>query len=62
MTNKFPFQIAIGVFLLIGIAHLLRLLFNIVVMVGSYNVPMMVSILADVFSFGLAWWLWRAIK
>jgi hypothetical protein len=45
------------VLLLIAIFHVLRLIFQVRVIAGNYEVPMWMSITAAVFTAGLALWL-----
>ena len=60
--NKLPFQIAMLIFILIGIGHLLRMALHVEVMVGQHHVPMSLSVIADVIAFAMAWWIWRSLK
>ena len=54
--------IAIVIFSLIAVAHVLRLLLRTQITVGGMVIPMWVSGVAPVFFAGLAWMLWREAR
>jgi hypothetical protein len=51
--------VAICFLSLVALGHVLRLVFGVAVTVGSFAVPMWVSVLAVVGPGALAFWLWR---
>lgn len=44
---------------LVAVAHLLRVVYQLPLIVGSVDIPMWVSVLAVFITGGLAFWLWR---
>lgn len=52
-------KIAAAVFLLVGLAHLSRLLFQFNLVIGSWSPPLWVNGLAACFALGLSVWLWK---
>ena len=55
-----PFTaIACIIFVLVALAHLLRLITGVEVVIAGMLLPLWVSAIAPVFSSGLAWMLWR---
>ena len=52
-------SLAIFVFAVVALAHILRLAFNVPVTIGTWNVPMWSSLLGAIFAGGLAVALWR---
>jgi hypothetical protein len=56
---KIGSRIAILVFVLVALAHLLRLVFDIGVTVGEWSVPQWLSVLGFVGPGFIAWLLWR---
>ena len=58
-----PFtKIAIAVFSLVAILHLLRLVFGWEVIVSGIIIPLWVSVIGLIVSGGLAFLLWREMK
>ena len=51
-------RIAGALFALICLGHLLRLVGRVEVTIAGYTVPMWLSLVAAVFSAGLAAWMW----
>jgi hypothetical protein len=56
---KFALLLAAFIFSLVAIAHLLRLLFQVEVLIGGVSIPMWVSVLGFVVPGALAVALWR---
>ena len=54
--------LAIIVFTFVAIAHLLRLIYNMDVTVGEWNIPQWVSVLAVIGPAAIAIMLWRESK
>lgn len=52
-------NLAILLFTLVAIAHLLRVVFNVGITVGTWVVPQWVSVLAVIVPGGIAWALWK---
>jgi hypothetical protein len=52
-------RVASLLFAIFGIAHILRLISQAPVMVGSHYVPMGLSVVALIIAAGLSLWLWR---
>lgn len=52
-------NIAIIVFSLVAILHLLRLIFGWEVIVNGITIPLWISVIGFIFSAGLAFLLWR---
>ena len=58
-----PFTlIAIVVFVLIAVMHVLRLLLDWYVVVAGVSIPMWVSVLGLAIAGGLAWMVWRELE
>ena len=55
-------RVAAGIFGLVFVLHLWRLMTRTPVSIGTWTVPMVVSCLALVVSGTLAWWLWRSAR
>jgi len=51
--------LAILVFMIIAIAHLLRMVYGVNMLIGNWNVPMWLSLLGIVGPAAIAWLLWR---
>ena len=52
-------SLAIFVFALVALAHIVRLAFNVPVTIGTWSVPMWGSLLSAILAGGLAVVLWR---
>lgn len=52
-------RLAMIVFVLVAVAHLLRLIFDTDVIIGSWNMPLWISVLGTVVPAGIAWLLWK---
>ena len=57
-----PVLIAVVIFAIVAVLHLLRLISGWDAIVGTYVVPMWVSVVGVIFPGGLALWLWRDSK
>jgi len=55
-------KLAITLFSLVAIAHLLRLLYATPITVSNWDVPQWISLLGVVVPAGIAWMLWRESK
>ena len=55
-------RVAAGVFGLVSLLHVWRLINQMNVLVGTWRVPMALSAVALIISGGLAWWLWNASR
>ena len=55
-------KLAIIVFSLVATAHFLRVLFNVSMTIGDWNVPQSVSVLGTLGPGLIAWLLWRESK
>ncbi len=55
-------RLAIIIFSLVAITHLLRLVFGIPIVIGEWNVPQWVSILGVLVPGLVAWLLWQESK
>lgn len=62
MNTKLPFKITACILLIIGIGHVVRLVMKVPVTVGDYAVPPGASMLGALIAFGMAGWIWRALK
>jgi hypothetical protein len=51
--------IAIAIFTVVAVLHILRMLYGWEVVINGMNVPMWVSVLAAIITGGLAFALWR---
>ncbi len=60
--RKAPLYTAAAIFTLVAVAHWLRFLFAIKVMVGSVVVPMYPSLIAGIALFVLVGWLMKAAR
>lgn len=56
---KIGSKIAIIVFSIVAIAHLLRVIFGTSLIIGTWNAPMWISILGVIGPGAIAWMLWR---
>jgi len=61
-TMKTGIKLAITLFSLVAIAHLLRLLYATPITVSNWDVPQWISLLGVVVPAGIAWMLWRESK
>ena len=52
-------RVASLLFVIFGIGHIVRLINQAPVIVGSHHVPMGVSVVALIVAAGLSLWLWR---
>jgi len=52
-------RLAMIIFVLVAVAHLLRLIFGVDVIIGSWDMPLWVSVLGTIVPAGIAWLLWR---
>lgn len=52
-------KLAMVLFLLVALAHALRLAFSIPVTAGSWAVPQWISLFGVIVPAGIAWLLWR---
>ena len=59
---KIGSKLAILLFILVAIAHLLRLVYGIDVTVGEWSVPQWVSVLGTIVPLVIAWLLWSERK
>lgn len=55
-------KVASVVFLLVGLAHLSRLVFRFTLIIGDWAVPLWVNAAAAVIAMALSVWLWRNEK
>ena len=55
-------KLAITLFSLVAIAHLLRLLYATPITVSDWDVPQWISLIGVVVPAGIAWMLWRESK
>ena len=55
-------KLAIIVFSIVAITHLLRVVFGVSLTIGSWNAPIWVSVLGVVGPGAIAWMLWRESK
>lgn len=62
MKNNMAFKIAGAVFLLVAIAHLLRLIFSMDVIIGGWAVPLWFSVFGFILTLLLAVWIFKSIK
>lgn len=61
-TMKTGSKLAITLFSLVAIAHLLRLVYAMPVTVGDWDVPQLISLFGIIVPGGVAWMLWRESK
>ncbi len=54
--------VAVIFLLLVSLAHLLRLIFQVQIMANTYEIPMWMSLMACIVTAALAVWLWRDIS
>jgi hypothetical protein len=52
-------KIAVFIFALIGLVHILRIAFGWEAIIGGLMIPMWVSIVAIILAFWMAWGLWK---
>jgi hypothetical protein len=63
LTHRKPSTIiAAGLLIIIAVAHLVRVFYNISVTVNTVTIPVWPSILAVIVTGGLAIWLWTENK
>lgn len=62
MRKDPPLLIGGLVFALIAVAHLLRVIFEIPIMIGQASVPMAVSVVGLIIAFFLSLWMFLAVK
>ncbi len=55
-------KLAIAVFIIVAISHLLRLVYAVDLIIGSWNAPMWVSVPGVIGPAAIAWMLWRESK
>ena len=55
-------KLAIAVFSIVAIAHLLRIVYTVNVSIGTWNAPMWVSVLGVIVPSAIAWMLFRESK
>lgn len=55
-----PQKVASIVFLVVGLAHLSRLVFRFALVIGDWQVPLWVNAVAGVAAFLLSVWLWKS--
>ena len=55
-------KLAIAVFSIVAIAHLLRIVYAVNVSIGTWNAPMWVSVLGVIVPSAIAWMLFRESK
>ncbi len=60
--DKRPVQVAAFIFLVVGLAHLSRLVFHFNLVIGSWAVPFWVNGIAAVVAFSLSCWLFKTSK
>ena len=61
-SKKTALNIAGVIFLLVAILHLVRSIFHVSVVVGSFSVPSSYSIVAAVVAFLLSLWMFKSLK
>ena len=63
MTNQvLALNVAALIFLVVGILHLLRVVLKIKVVIGTFVVPLWLSVIAVPISALLAFWMYSAVK
>lgn len=62
MKNGMAFKIVGAVFLIMALAHLLRLFFRTEIIVGGWAVPLWFSVVAFIVTLLLAIWILKSIK
>ncbi|HTY44457.1 MAG TPA: hypothetical protein VMD52_00475 [Patescibacteria group bacterium] len=62
MRNTLAFKVAGVVFLLVAAAHLLRLVFKLEIIAGTFVVPMWLSSFGFIFALLLAVWVFKSLK
>ncbi|MDE2027885.1 MAG: hypothetical protein KGK03_06555 [Candidatus Omnitrophica bacterium] len=62
MKNNLVLLTAAAVFLFMGIVHISRLYFQFPVTIGSYTIPLSISLIAGLFMLLLAFLVYRSIK
>ncbi len=55
-------RVAGVIFLLVGIMHLLRLVFKVSVIVAGFTVPLWFSVLGVIFPLSLSLWMFKSVK
>ena len=56
---KIGSRLAFIIFILVALAHLLRLVFGVDVVIGDWDAPLWISVLGTVVPALIAWQLWR---
>lgn len=59
MTQKTALRIGAVLFGIIGFLHILRLVNKWDAVIGGWNVPLWLSVVAVVVSIGLSYWYWK---
>jgi len=60
MKNNMALKVAGGVFLLVSMAHLLRLIFKAEIIISGFTVPLWYSAFGFVFALLLSLWLFKS--
>lgn len=62
MSQKTALRIGAVLFGIIGFLHILRLVNKWDALIGGWNVPLWLSVVAVVVSIGLSYWYWKMSK
>ena len=60
--HKTPLRVAGIIFLIVGLAHLSRLVFQFHFMIGDYTLPIWFNGLAGIVTLGLSSWMFRSAR
>ncbi|MBI4223424.1 MAG: hypothetical protein HY609_00685 [Deltaproteobacteria bacterium] len=60
--QKTPIQIAAVIFLVVGLAHLARLVFHFPVMIGGWVPPFWLNGVVGLLALALSFWLFKALR
>ena len=60
--KKAALNVAGIIFLLVAIIHLVRSIFNVQVMIGSFEVPSFYSLIAAAVAFTLSLWMFKSVR
>jgi len=55
-------KVAGVIFFIVAVAHLLRVIFNLELIVGSFAVPIWTSVAGFIFALALALWMFKSLK
>lgn len=61
-TKKTALNVAGVVFFLVGVLHLLRLIFKLEVIIANFTVPSWVSIVGFLVAFSLSLWMFKSVR